>query len=66
MVNEKDMIRQMTLIFDYILISEPVLLNTRPSLFIYPLLTMQDMILYLVYEFRICEFYNIKLTKTLS
>ena len=39
MANEKDTIRQMTLIFDYILISEPVSLNTRPNLFVYPILT---------------------------
>ena len=42
MVNEKDTIRQMTPIFDYILISEHVSLNTQPSLFIYLLLARQD------------------------
>ena len=36
MVNEKDTIRQMTPIFDYILISELISLNTRPSLFVLP------------------------------
>ena len=45
MVNEKNTIRQMTPIFDYILISELVSLNTRSSLFIYPLLARQDVIL---------------------
>ena len=45
MVNEKDTIRQMTPIFDYILISELISLNTRPSLFIYPLLARQDVML---------------------
>ena len=36
MVNEKDTICQMTPIFDYILISELVSLNTQPSLFVLP------------------------------
>ena len=65
MANEKDTIRQMTPTFDYMLISEPTSLNTRPSLFVYPLLTKQD-VMFKFHEFHICESRNAKLTKSLS
>ena len=64
MVNEKDTIRQMTPIFDYILISELVSLNTRPSLFIYPLSQARHDVQF--HEFHIYESRNTKLTKSLS
>ena len=39
MINEKNIICQMTPMYDYVLISELISLNTRPNLFIYPILT---------------------------